>query len=578
MGTFHSICLKILKREIEALGYNKNFLIYDYNDQVSLVRSVMNDLDISTKQYNPKGMLEKISRMKSSLISHDEFSQNAKNHKEKLLSAIYDDYQASLAKNNALDFDDLIMLTVTLFKKHPEILAKYQNFFKYILVDEYQDTNHSQYKLINLLAGKHRNLFVIGDDFQSIYKWREADIKNILDFEKDYPEAKVIMLEQNYRSTKNIINAANSVIANNPNQKHKNLWTENDHGQVIEAKELYDQRQEANFIVQKVSKFSSQNRDLNDLTILYRTHAQSRTLEEEFIKRGIPYRIIGGIRFYERREIKDVLAYLRLAYNPSDSVSFDRVYNTPERGLGKITYEKLKKSIFQSGSTVKGLRSAIDDHGFSGQRAQSISKLANFLESIHEKSSELALSELVTYILKSVDYKSYIDDGTEEGKERWKNVKEIFTATKKYDPPAIENAQALRLRSGQVGLVNFLEEVALIQETDKILDNSQAVNLMTFHAVKGLEFPIVFMAGMEDGVFPHSQSLFNQEELEEERRLCYVGITRAKEELYITFCRQRMLHGSTQFNPPSRFLFEIPENNINFSTIEDGESGYKLYY
>lgn len=553
MGTFHSICMRILRQEIDALGYRKNFLIYDMSDQISLIKSVMRNLNIDTKRYNPKAMLGKISKLKSELTSPNELAEKAQERGEKLLLPVYLDYQKALQKNNALDFDDLIMMTVELFQRSPQTLDRYQDLFKYILVDEYQDTNHAQYAFINLLAKKHRNLFVIGDDYQSIYAWRQADIRNILDFEKDYPEVKIILLEQNYRSTKNILAAANQVISNNTEQKHKKLWTENSAGELIVVKELRDQREESRYLVETIKRALDTSADLNDFAILYRTHAQSRALEEEIIKHGLPYRIIGGTKFYERREVKDVLAYLRLAYNPSDMVSFGRIYNVPERGIGRITFEKIISRKRSDAILTEALTESIEQNNFIGKRRETLLKLRNLIEKLSLKAKSLPLSELITWLIKEIDYKSYIDDGTEEGEERWKNVKEIFTATKKYDTTLAPQ-----------GLSSFLEEVALIQETDKLEEKKQAINLMTFHSVKGLEFPIVFMVGMEDGIFPHSRSVFEPHELEEERRLCYVGITRAKKQLFVTFCRQRMLHGTPQFNPPSRFLFEIPEKLVNF--------------
>ncbi len=562
MGTFHSICVRMLRREVDNLGYNKNFLIYDYSDQLSLIKSVMNDLNIDIKKFNPKAQLAKISKLKSELVLPEDATASAGDYNEKILSSIYIGYQKSLEKNNALDFDDLIMATVKLLDRSPKILDRYQDLFKYILVDEYQDTNHAQYAFVNLLAKKHRNLFVIGDDYQSIYAWRQADIRNILDFEKDYPEVKTIMLEQNYRSTQNILLAANQVISNNTEQKHKKLWTHNDQGEQILLKELQDQREEARYIVNFIKSEAKQT-NLNDFAILYRTHAQSRALEEEIVRHGLPYRIIGGVKFYERREVKDILAYLRLAYNPSDSVSFERIHNIPERGIGKITFEKIKIAIDQSRGIAKGINKCIDDGGFTGKRRAALIGLSDFIEELSGRAQVLPLSELITWVIRKSGYKSYIDDGTEEGEERWKNVKEIFTAAKKYD--GSDSPQ---------GLASFLEEVALIQETDKFEGSKPAINLMTFHSVKGLEFPVVFMAGMEDGIFPHSKAIFALHELEEERRLCYVGITRAKEKLCITFCRQRMLHGTPQFNPPSRFLFEIPENLVNFNPL--GETEYYI--
>ncbi len=558
MGTFHSICLRILRREIENLGYAPNFVIYDEDDQLSLLKKVMQELEVDTKKFVPQNMLGRISNLKSELATADEFSLGANEYIEKILAPIYQRYQNSLKQNNALDFDDLIMLCVQLLQKNSPILERYQNLFRYILVDEYQDTNHAQYVWVNLLAQKHRNLFVIGDDYQSIYAWRQADIRNILDFGKDYPEAKVIMLEQNYRSTDNILKAANHIILNNKNQKHKKLWTENESGLPIILKEAANERREGDYVVETIRNNLEQNHKLQDFTILYRTHAQSRAIEEAMIKYGMPYRILGGVKFYQRREVKDILAYLRLIINPNDTISFERIYNVPNRGIGTATLEKIRNL-----PGYKGLASiangGLPDIG--QKQSAELKNLANIISELSQKSKQLTPSELVRRLLKKINYEEYINDKTADGEERWENVKEMLTATSKYDSPDLDIVQ--------VGLEKFLEEVALIQETDKLDKKGNAVNLMTLHSAKGLEFPIVFMIGMEDGVFPHSRALFSQAELEEERRLCYVGVTRAKKQLHMTFCRERKLYGSSQLNPPSRFIFEIPENLLNYSPIKN---------
>lgn len=548
MGTFHSICLKILRQDVDQLGYSKNFIIYDEDDQLSAVKKVMQELEIDAKKFNPKTALGKISDAKSELISAEKFADKAKEYGDKIVAKIYAFYQSLLRQNNALDFDDLIMLCVELFRKHPETLAKYQQIFKYILVDEYQDTNHAQYAWVNLLAKKHRNLFVIGDDAQSIYGWRNADIRNILDFEKDYPETKVIKLEQNYRSTKKILEAANHVIKNNRTQKPKKLWTENSGGGKILFREAASEKEEAEYIAQTIIKNAERGIGLNDFTVLYRTHAQSRALEEAMIKYGLPYRILGGVKFYQRREIKDILAYLRLAINPSDSLSLDRIYNVPGRGIGKTSYEKIR---------------AGDLDLVGKNQLAAFEELKKLLQELAAKAGELSPGQMIKKIIKATGYEQYINDKTADGEERWQNIQELFTATKKYDalkPPE--------------GLEKFLEEVALIQETDKLEQKKKAVNLMTIHSAKGLEFPVVFIAGMEEGIFPHASSIFDPPELEEERRLCYVGITRAKQELHLLFCRKRMIFGTTQINSPSRFLFEIPEHLVEFSRAGSGFDDY----
>lgn len=509
MGTFHSISLKILRHDIEAIGYGRNFGIYDVQDQESLMKEVMMGLGLDPKKHNPKTMLTRISELKSELIEPEDFVPVE--YRDKVLAQIYSVYQDTLVKNNALDFDDLIGLCVRLFQKHPGILEKYQELFRYILIDEYQDTNHAQYVWVNLLAKKYRNIAVVGDDAQSIYGWRKADIRNILDFEEDYPDAKVVYLEQNYRSTQTILNAANHLIKNNPSQKQKNLWTENDDGEQIIVKEASNTYEESEYVIQNIK---------NNSTILYRTHAQSRAIEEALVRHGMPYRILGGVKFYERREVKDILAYLRLMVNPDDSVSFKRVANVPARGLGPVSLAK------KSGPAYEGF--------------------AKLLGELRGKSKELELPAFLKHLFKALNYEKYLG----EDEERLENIKELLTA-----------AQGKTLQE-------FLEEAALMQETDKLEGGKQLINLMTIHSAKGLEFPTVFVIGLEDGVFPHSRSLFDPYQLEEERRLCYVAITRAQKELHLVFCRQRTLYGSTQLNPPSRFIFEIPEHLVHFIATE----------
>ncbi|MEK7151467.1 MAG: UvrD-helicase domain-containing protein [Patescibacteria group bacterium] len=583
MGTFHSICLRILRHEITALDYTPNFLIYDTDDQLSLIKNVMQELEIDIKKFNPKTVLGRISALKNELVDHEEFTNKAKEYFEKIVAPVYVNYQTSLKQNNALDFDDLIMLCVKLFQKNPQILEKYQNIFRYILVDEYQDTNRGQYVWVNLLAKKHRNLFVIGDDYQSIYAFRLANIRNILDFEKDYPETKTILLEQNYRSTQNILTAANSIILKNTNQKHKKLWTENGTGEEITLKETANERREGEYIIETIKTLRqagstaltiNQGRQLQDFTILYRTHAQSRTIEEALIKYGLNYRILGGVKFYQRKEIKDILAYLRLAVNQDDLVSWNRIYNIPVRGIGQTTWQKIKNT--SNKNILHILNNASADLNIGQKQITSLKSLAKLVEDLKQKSEELTLSQLIKYILQKTNYESYINDKTGDGEARWENVKEILTATRKYDLSinSTDSEQASPTLTPREALEKFLEEVALIQETDKLDKNASAINLMTIHSAKGLEFPIVFIIGMEDGIFPHSRSLFEPAELEEERRLCYVGITRAKEKLYLTYCRERNLYGSTQFNSPSRFLFEIPENLISFLPLKGEKAKY----
>lgn len=932
IGTFHSLCLKILRREADKIGYNRHFVIYDEDDRLSLMKSLLQNLGFNANKFNPLIMLGKISKLKSELIDCDEYARSAKGYMEKILAQVYETYQAALEKSNTMDFDDLIMLCVKLFKENPKTLEKYQTIFRYILVDEYQDTNHAQYAWVNLLAQKHRNLFIIGDDYQclppgtkiktessykkiesvnvgdkvispagrgeiftdeitavkkfkfrgylyniktvgglslnltpnhvlfgkllpsksfyitylmyskklgyrigvttglrnvkdgkvnlglnvranqeradkmwilkvipnlaeahfweayfafkyglpttvffsdrgkgskpviltqsyineiykliptaerahrlmsdlnlfrefphhrpqgtakykteritvnltyfsskpglrmksklrgarvainnkdkrikkllkeagysirkgkmatwrfetsfrnysdaektaqriaslcgnleiskkalvtnlnfdflpashihphmtipifkngrvinetvaevkkvpysgvvydldikkshtyiansfavhnSIYGWRQADIRNILDFEKDYPEAKVIMLEQNYRSTQNIVAAANNIILNNKNQKHKKLWTENPEGEKIILKETANEQREGNYIIKTIQDNLKNGYGLQDFTILYRTHAQSRAIEEAMIKHGIPYRIIGGVKFYQRREIKDILAYLRLIANPKDILSFERIYNVPNRGIGLTTLEKIRRLPDYKGLiSLVGVKENLADIG--QKQTAALGSLVTTVQELTEKSKEMPLSNLLRYLLKKINYETYIKgikgqsaNWSIDGEERWENVRELLTVARRFDkfePPE--------------GLRKFLEEAALIQEVDELKEKEKAVKLMTIHSAKGLEFPVVFIVGMEDGIFPHARSIFDPQELEEERRLCYVGITRAQKQVYLTFCRKRSLYGQSQSNPPSRFLFEIPEHLINFSPIQEGE-------
>ncbi len=529
MGTFHSICLRILRAKIDHLGYSKSFVIYDTDDTQSLMKQIILDLGLDPKKNSPKSMLGRISELKSELIGPKQFEEDAKEYRDRMLTSIYEAYQSELAKNNALDFDDLIMLTVQLFRKHPAILEQYQELWRYIMVDEYQDTNHAQYILISLLAKKYRNIAVVGDDAQSIYGWRKADIRNILDFEKDYPDAKVILLEQNYRSTQTILEAANSIIGKNKHQKQKNLWTDNRAGDTITVKEARDPREESEYIISQIK-----DKNLEQCTILYRTHAQSRAVEETLIRHGLPYRILGGVRFYERREIKDILAYLRLVANPNDSVSFRRVVNVPTRGIGKVALSKKSGPAYE--------------------------KFVELLEELRAVAPTMPLTKFLQYLFKKINYELYLNDKTEEGRERWENVQELLTAT------AGKKLEA------------FLEEVALIQETDSLEQSGPSITLMTVHSAKGLEFPTVFIIGMEDGVFPHARSLFDPTQLEEERRLCYVAVTRAMSDLHLIFCRQRTIFGTTQLNPPSRFIFEIPEACVTFIPTDEKEFGTTFSY
>jgi len=533
IGTFHAICLQILRQQIDKLGYRKNFVIYDDADQISLTKQILKNLQINPDQFKPTTVREAISRAKDELIDWQAYQNQAQEYFPKTVAKIYQAYQESLQKANALDFDDLIMLTVSLFEKNPETLKKYQNYWQYILVDEAHDTNLSQYTLLNLLAEKYQNLWLIADTDQNIYSWRGADFRNILNFEKDYPQTKTIILEQNYRSTKNILEAGHNIITKNTQRKDKTLWTKNPAGQLINIIETNNQEEEGSFLIEEMENLIRQGYSLNDMTVLYRTNAQSRAVEEAFLKANFPYKIIGTVRFYDRMEIKDILAYLKLTANSKDLVSLQRIINTPRRRLAKFT-----KNIQEI---------------YSQQNNPLLESFYNLIDNFRKVNKEKNLTDLINFIIKKTDYQKYIRDGSEQGEYRWENIKELFTVADKYN----------QFEPG-IGLEKFLEEITLLSSPDEIETSKNLVNLMTMHCAKGLEFPIVFMVGLEEGIFPHSRSSFNPEQMEEERRLCYVGITRAKEKAYLTFTRQRKLWGQTMINPPSRFLGDIPDHLIAY--------------
>jgi len=520
MGTFHSICAKILRREIEVLGYKRSFVIYDSDDTLVAIKSVMDHLDIDKKQYNPRSIRNHISGAKNELMPPQAYKKYAQGHFGEVVLKVYEQYEKDLKAANALDFDDLIMKTVEIFERFSNILDRYQELFRYILIDEYQDTNRAQYRLVRLLAEKYQNICVVGDDFQSIYGFRGANFRNILDFEKDYPKTKVIKMEQNYRSTKNIIAAAQKVIERNMLRSEKSLWTENEEGTPAVIYEAYNENDESGFIKDEIDALGKIH-SLNDFAILYRTNAQSRVFEETFMRYRIPYRLIGALRFYERREIKDILAYLRLVVNSQDKVSLKRVINVPARGIGQITYER-----------------------FDPENPK-IKAFLKMMAEIRTEAEKLTIDKLIDHITFKTGYRSFILDGTEEGESRWENIEELKSVAK--------NAESID---------EFLESVALVSDIDALDNSIEAVTLMTMHNAKGLEFPVVFIVGMEEGLFPHANCLMDPSELEEERRLCYVGMTRARQRLYFTYTQSRLIYGSVSSNPPSRFLSEIPEELV----------------
>lgn len=605
MGTFHSVCVQILRREIELLGYNPRFVIYDDSDTDSLIKKVMKDQDLDIKVIAPGLMKHIISQAKNELLGPADFAAQASDVMDRTAAQIYETYQAALKNHNALDFDDLIRLTVQIFQQHPDILKKYQEAFQYILVDEYQDTNHAQYMLINMLGHEHHNICVVGDDYQSIYSWRGANLQNILDFEDDYKNAKVILLEQNYRSTQHILEAANEIIKYNVKQKNKKLWTENGRGHKITIKEVADEQEEGEYIIREIFMDTESQRSQNELknaelqyepdedagepesilervmrsrtfqgyqantklqanirkmlplidlrkfVILYRTNAQSRALEEAFLRYNVPYRIIGGIKFYERREIKDLIAYLRSIVNPADWVSVERIVNVPARSLGANSWKKIEAACRSLGVTYLDIP-ADQLPTLRQQQHDAFLKFQALMKSLNQKIDKLSPSESLDLVVKLTHFKEQYDTKLPEDESRLENIEELKSVTKKFDN-----------KIGSDGILAFLEDVALVSDQDDVDEFSNAVNMMTVHAAKGLEFDTVFIAGMEEGLFPHARSLFQPSEMEEERRLCYVALTRAKRKAYFIYAAQRTVYGSTQITAPSRFLKDIPKEFVD---------------
>ena len=548
LGTFHSFAAKILRREIDNLGYGKNFVIYDVSDVLSLLKEIIAELSLDSDQFKANGIYSAISRQKNELVNAAIYSQKAGNFREKITAKIFEKYEARLKEANALDFDDLLLLLVKILKDNPAILEKYQNQFKYILVDEYQDTNHAQYTLLKMLAQTHKNICVVGDDWQSIYLFRGSDFRNMLNFEKDYPGTKIIFLEENYRSSQNVLDAAHAVIEKNVFKTEKKLWTERGEGEKIKIIQTNNEVEEGFFVTEEIKKMLRKNpeiaRDLNDFVILYRTNAQSRAIEEAVIRAGWPYRMVGAIKFYERREVKDIIAYLRFIQNEKDLISLKRIINVPPRGIGKTTLNQILLAEYIL--------------------AFKHTKFENFLTLISEIKKESAnkkVSELIKFLLEKIDYKTYCLDGTEEGESRWENILELITVATKFD-----------ILETEEGLSSFLEEITLTTSADDISEENGTLNLMTLHSAKGLEFPVVFIIGAEEGLLPHSRSMFEQTQMEEERRLTYVGITRAKEKAYFVFTRRRTIYGKSEPALPSRFLGDIPIRLVEFEEYEfEGE-------
>ncbi len=577
LNTFHSFCAKFLRREIEVLdGYKKNFTIYDSSDSLTLIKNCLKELNLDDKQYAPNSVQGVISNAKNALTGAREFERSADTFFTKKVAEVYALYQKKLKANNALDFDDLLMVTVTLLQEHEEILQNYQVRFKYILIDEYQDTNAAQYLLAKLLAAKYRNLCVVGDADQSIYGWRGADIRNIMDFENDYPDALTIKLEQNYRSTKNILAAANAVIENNIDRKPKELWTENQTGEKITCYLANDERDEVQFIANTIVKQKTIfNTSYGDIAVLYRTNSQSRVLEEGFMRAGIPYTMVGGLKFYDRKEIKDILAYLRVIFNPNDTVSLMRIINVPKRGLGDATIGKLNEYANANQLSLFDVVSNPDMvPGITARVKRPLELFAEFVFKMMAYQNNMSVMNLIDHVMKESGYLAELEaEDKVENQTRIENLKELLSVAKDF------------AKSGEVdNLENFLSQVALVSDIDNADLEDDRVTLMTLHSAKGLEFPIAFIAGMEEGLFPHARTLMNESEIEEERRICYVGITRARRKLYLTNAKMRTIYGKTLSYPQSRFLNEIPDeyldrlvvraNNYGFTNASNNQIGF----
>jgi DNA helicase-2/ATP-dependent DNA helicase PcrA len=555
LSTFHAFCAKLLRMEISGMaGYKSNFVIYDTSDTQSLIKSCLKQLNLDDKQFQPSSILSAISNAKNALQDEREFATVANNFHEQKIAEIYQLYQQKLRTNNALDFDDLLLLSVRLLQNNEEVLGKYQRKFHYIMIDEYQDTNRAQYLLARMLADKHRNLCVVGDADQSIYGWRGADIRNILDFEKDYPETKIITLAQNYRSTQVILDAANAVIENNSSRRPKELWTQNPQGELITHYLAHHERDEAQFIGDTITKLNTVYRtSYGDIAVLYRTNTQSRAIEEAFMQCGIPYVIVGGLKFYDRKEIKDMLAYLRVIFNPADSVSLLRIINVPRRGLGDTTISRLTAYAAENNMTLFDVVSNPElVPGITARAKGPLEFLAELIFNLMAQMQSLSVVELVNKVMHDSGYVEELQKSTDlQDENRLDNLKEFLSVAKEFAKG-----------EGEETLERFLEQVALVADIDNAEISEARVTLMTLHSAKGLEFPVVFMAGMEEGLFPHSRTLMNEEEIEEERRICYVGITRARRKLYMTNARMRTIYGRTQMFPISRFLSEIPSSMV----------------
>ena len=574
VGTFHAICVRILRQEGRKASISPNFVIYDADDQLSLIKQALQEEDYAADQYSAPAILSAISNAKSRLIGAEQFIQQGKNYFEEVVGKVYKRYQSLLQQSNALDFDDLLLKTVWLFQQNPDVLTRYQERYQHIVVDEFQDTNLVQYELIKQLAGKHRNVCVVGDPDQSIYSWRSADLRNILNFEKDFPETKTFFLGQSYRSTKMILETASHIISANKQRKPLDLWTENEKGDKVCLIECVSQQEEAQFVVREIERLTGNDgAKLGDCAVMYRTNAQSRVLEEAFIRYGMPYKLVAGRRFYERREVKDIIAYLRLLQNPCDSVSLMRVLNVPQRGIGQKSTDGLNKLMkVEEASLLEAIKIVAEGQNgknFLTQRAiKSLTEFYELLTALIESSRKLELVELFDQLIKKTGYQEYLLK-IQNGEERWDNVLELRTVAQEFD----------QMAPGE-GLAALLENVALVSDVDGLDESLDSVTLITLHQAKGLEFPAVFVVGVEEGILPHFRSFDDPAQMEEERRLCYVGVTRAKERLYLVRAFRRALMGGTTTNEPSRFLDDIPRHlmeSSGFWPAEENQLKERLY-
>ena len=576
IATFHSMCVRILRREADHIGYNRNFTIVDPGEQRTLMKRILKNLNLDPKKWNERAILGTISNAKNDLIDEVAYANLAGDMYTEIVAKCYTAYQKELRQSEAMDFDDLIMLTLRLFDQNPDVLTYYQQRYQYIHVDEYQDTNHAQYQLVKLLASRFKNICVVGDADQSIYGWRGADMQNILDFEKDYPEAKVVLLEENYRSTKTILQAANEVIRNNRNRRPKNLWTQNEDGEEIVYYRANDEQDEALFVARTIDQLSREGYSHKDFAVLYRTNAQSRTVEEALLKSNIPYTMVGGTKFYSRKEIRDVISYLNLIANPSDNISYERVVNEPKRGVGPGTVEKIRDFASSQEMSLLDASANILLSPVKGKAAQAVYDFANMLLDLRERLDDYTVTELVEAVLEKTGYAAVLAaQATLESQARIENIEEFLSVTKNFD----ESPDNPTDESGLDKLSRFLNDLALIADTDDGDTESSEVTLMTLHAAKGLEFPVVFLVGMEENVFPLSRASEDEDELEEERRLAYVGITRAEKILYLTNANSRMLYGKTNYNQPTRFLREISSDLLDYQGLaRPANSSFKVSY